>query len=93
MFIHLFRLVTSVIPAMFPIITVMIEVPAMEISLVFPFKSGMVVLIIYLVAIVTMPLWIRVISVTGISLSKINRNMDLSRSRTCCNKAPDDDHG
>jgi hypothetical protein len=25
-------------------------------------------------------------------LFKINRNMNLCRSRTCCNKAPGDDH-
>jgi uncharacterized protein YqfA (UPF0365 family) len=78
---------------MFPIPTVVIKIPAMEISPMLPLKTSMVVIIINLVTIVPMPLWIAVISVPWIIMLKIYLNMNLRRSRTCRDKTPGDDHG
>jgi hypothetical protein len=93
MAIHLLQLMpVPVLPMMLTLKTLMIKIAVMKIRSVFPFKTTMVVLIIYLVTIVAMPPWVAVISVPGISLLKIYLNMNLRRSRTCRDKTPGDDH-
>lgn len=93
MAIHLLQLMpVPVLPMMLTLKTLMIKIAVMKIRSVFPFKTTMVVLIIYLVTIVPMPPWVAVISVPGISLLKIYLNMNLRRSRTCRDKTPGDDH-
>jgi hypothetical protein len=74
------------------LITVMVKIPAAEIRPVLPFKTGVIVSIIYLITIMPMPPGIAVIGITGIIPFKIDLYMHLRRSRAGY-KASGDDHG
>jgi len=65
--------VTAVVAsAVFTVPTVVIELTAVEVSAVFPFKPAMPVFVVYPVAVVSMPARVCIVGIAGIVSFKID---------------------